>query len=79
MKLKIISLKCIKFEGEAAGLNIKTTSGEITVLDNHRPLITILSKGDAVIIKTDGSREKIAVNSGFLEMGPDNDLGVLID
>lgn len=79
MILRIISLQGIKFEGEAAGFNVKTSSGEITVLDHHRPLISVLTKGEAKIIKPDGGRENIAINSGFLEMGGKNSLSVLID
>ena len=79
MKLTILSLKGVQYDGQAAGLNVKTSSGEITVLDHHQPLVSVLAKGEAKIIKTDGGREKIHINSGFLEMGPKNDLSVLID
>lgn len=79
MKLTILSLKGNQFDGEAAGLNVKTASGEITVLDHHRPLVTVLAAGEAKIIKPDGNREGVSINSGFLEMGPKNDLRVLID
>lgn len=79
MKLTILSLKGIQYDGEAAGLNVKTASGEITVLDHHRPLVTVLAKGEAKIIKFDGSYENIPVNSGFLELDPKNNLRVLID
>ncbi|MBI2055714.1 MAG: hypothetical protein HYT42_02370 [Candidatus Sungbacteria bacterium] len=79
MKLTILSLKGVRFDGEAAGFNVKTTSGEITVLNHHRPLVSVLAKGEAKIIKANGGREKIHINSGFLEMGSKNDLSVLID
>ena len=79
MRLKIISLKGVQFDGEVLGLNAKTTSGEITVLDHHRPLITVLESGSGVLIKKDGSREKIKINSGFLEVDRKNNLTVLAD
>lgn len=79
MTLRIISLGGIQFEGEVAGLNAKTEAGEITVLNHHRPLITILKRGEAVILKNDGSRKKIKINSGFLEMDQGNNLSVLAD
>ena len=79
MRLKILSLKGIEYEGEVAGLNVKTASGEITVLDRHRPLLTTLAPGKAIILKNDGSRETRPIASGFLEMGPANDLTVLAD
>ena len=72
MKLSIISLKGLEFEGKVSSINLKTTSGEITVLDNHRPLITQLVKGEAIIIKEDGGKLGFNIQSGFLEMGISN-------
>ena len=79
MQLTIYSLKGIEFQGEAEALNVKTQSGEITVLDNHRPLITLLKKGTAKIIKRGGNVEKIDINSGFLEVQPGSLVDALID
>ena len=78
MKLNIISLGGIKFDGEVTSVNLKTTSGEITVLDNHRPLITQLAKGQVVIIKKDGEKTNFDIESGFLEVGFDNKATVLV-
>ncbi len=77
MKLSIISLQGIKFEGEISSLNLKTSSGEITVLDNHRPLITSLLKGTAVVIKQNGDAFDFDINSGFLEIGENNSATIL--
>jgi len=79
MKLTVLSLKGVEFEGDVLGFNTKTLSGEITVLDHHRPLITILKKGPAWIIKEGGDRVRLDIKSGFLEMSQDNELNVLID
>lgn len=72
MKLSIISLKGLEFEGEVSSLNLKTTSGEITVLDNHRPLITQLVEGRAVVIKETGEKLSFDTRSGFLEVSENN-------
>lgn len=79
MKLSIISLKGIQFEGEATSVNLKTTSGEITVLDNHRPLITALASGQAVITKKDGNKFDFDINSGFMEVSPNSKVVILAD
>ncbi len=79
MYLKIISLKGIEYENNIASLNIKTQSGEITVLENHRPLITLLKKGLATIIDQQKQKKEIEINSGFLEVTPQNKINVLID
>ena len=59
MKLKIISLKGKEYEGEADGVIAKTTSGEVTLLDNHLPIISSLKSGDVttgvVVSRADGT------------------------
>lgn len=79
MQLTIYSLKGIEFEGEVEGLNVKTKTGKITVLDKHRPLITVLAKGKAKIIKRDGTVAARAINSGFLEVMPSSRVDALIN
>lgn len=79
MKLNIISLKGIEFDGDISSLNLKTTSGEITVLDHHRPLITQLARGRAVVIKEGGEILNFGVDSGFLEVGDKNEATILIN
>lgn len=79
MYLNIISLQGIQFDGEISSLNLKTTSGEITVLDNHRPLITQLAKGQAVIIKENDEKFNFDINSGFLEIGEGNQATILVN
>ena len=78
MKLNIISLKGLEFDGEITSLNLKTTSGEITVLNNHRPLITQLNKGSALVIKENGDKLNFDINSGFLEVSDGNQANLLI-
>ena len=78
MKLNIISLKKIEYGGDAVSVNIKTTSGEITVLDNHRPLVTQLSSGIAVVTKEDGEKINFQITSGFLEVGENNQVSILV-
>jgi len=78
MRLKILSLKGVEYDGEAKGLNVKTGAGEITVLDHHLPIIADLKKGKAVVFLEDEKKE-IVVKGGFLEMSRDNVLTLLVD
>ncbi len=78
MKLTIQSLKGTEFEGEALAFNVKTLTGEITVLDNHRPIITALGSCNAKITKKNGDTEYKKIKTGFLEMDRNNNLSVLI-
>ncbi len=79
MKLSIISLRGIEFDGEVSSLNLKTTSGEITVLDNHRPLLTSLISGQAIIIKENGEKLSFNISSGFFEVGKGNQATILMN
>ena len=78
MKLLHSYLKGIEWGGEAVSFKAKTRNGEITVLDNHRPLITLLEEGTAKIGLQD-SIKNFEIKSGFLEMDDRNNLSVLAD
>lgn len=68
MRLGIYSLKRTLFQGEAELLNCQTASGEITVLDGHRPLISVLRAGTLKIVDKNKKEHYIPVSSGFLEV-----------
>ena len=78
MMLQVISLKGVKYEGDIKSVNVKTTSGEITVLDHHLPLITVLTKGQLVVEDTNGKETVIHTESGFLEVKEGNQAVALI-
>jgi len=70
MKLSIYSLKNILFQGSATSLNCQTVMGEITVLDNHEALISVLSAGVVKIIDENKREQNFPIKSGFLEVLP---------
>lgn len=63
MELKIYTLDGTKFEGKVSQVSLPTSDGEITVLPNHIPLITILKQGE---VKIDG--EKFLIDGGVAEI-----------
>ena len=79
MKLAVYSLKKILYQGEAASVNLKTASGEITILDHHRPLISLLTESDVKITDANNKEHHIEAHGGFLEMTKDNTLKLLIE
>ncbi|MDP2599038.1 MAG: hypothetical protein Q8P49_04360 [Candidatus Liptonbacteria bacterium] len=87
MKLDVYSLQKVLFRGEAVSVNCQTASGEITVLDHHRPLISVLKKGNLKITRAESDRsidksEKevyIPVSSGFLEVRDGNEARFLVE
>ena len=67
MELSVYSLKKVLFDGKAESLTCATTTGEITVLDHHEPLVTELAKGVLKIVDGERKEHYIPISSGFLE------------
>lgn len=79
MKLSIYSLKKVLFQGQAVLLNCKTVMGEITVLENHEPLITVLTQGVMRVKNSSDKEEYFEIKSGFLEVKPDSDVRCIVE
>ena len=79
MRVEIYSLKRVVFEGEASEANCKTAMGEITVLDHHEPLISLLQEGPIAITAADGTAHHFPVKGGFLEVKPENLARFIVD
>jgi F-type H+-transporting ATPase subunit epsilon len=67
LKLKIVTPERLVLEGEVDQVSIPMTSGEITVLPDHIPLIGELASGDVVAV-IDGEYVPMAVVGGFAEI-----------
>lgn len=73
MKLKILSFWGQSFSNEnVVSITLMTRMGEITVLDNHAPLITAIQPGTLYVIYKDENnidiRDDFAVGSGVVEV-----------
>ena len=79
MKVGVYSLKKVMFDGEASSVNCKTSSGEITVLNHHQPLIASLEKGVVKIVDADSQEHFLQISAGFLEVNPLNRARLLVD
>ena len=79
MKLSIYSLKKILFQGQASLLNCKTIVGEITVLDNHHPLIGVLKQGTIKVLGKENQEFFFQIKSGFIEVKPKNEIRCLVE
>jgi F-type H+-transporting ATPase subunit epsilon len=67
MKLFIYALNNTLYEGEAELVGLPTVEGEISVLDNHLPIITTLKQGD-IKIKNGKEIKNFQIKSGFAEI-----------
>ena len=77
MLLKIYSLKKVLYEGAAKSLNVQSVDGELTILDNHLPLVAALKNGPIKIRGADDKEEIIPAASGFLEVKPGSEVTIL--
>lgn len=70
IKFEIVTPEKTVFKKDINQITIPTKDGEITVLPNHIPLISVLVPGE-IIIKKDGESFSIAVSGGFVEVSID--------
>ncbi len=78
LKFKIATPEKVVYEDEIEQVSIPTTSGEITVMENHIPLVSVVQAGELKIKDKDGDHI-LAIAGGFLEIRDDNELIILAD
>ncbi len=78
MRVSIYSLKSVLYDDEAASVNCQTEAGEITILDRHAPLITVLKPGTIVITNSSKKDQYFNVSGGFLEVGTKNTAKLIV-
>ena len=79
MKLSIYSIKQTLLDTEAEKVTIPTMQGEITVLDNHLPLITLVKEGVVSYYTSEHQWQEIAFSGGIAEIRPGSELVLLAD
>ena len=75
---KIVKPQGIVYESEIDKITIPTEAGEITVLPDHSPLVSVVSAGELLVHK---GKDIIAmaVSGGILEIRPESELYILAD
>ena len=68
IKFEIVTPERIVLKESVLQASIPTTTGEITVLPGHLPLVSIVKAGVVELKKTDGQLEIVAVSGGLLEV-----------
>ncbi len=76
--LKIATPERIIYENDIFQVSIPTMDGEITVLPNHVPLVSVLRAGEMRIVDKEGE-QILAVSGGFLEVRGQNEIVILAD
>jgi len=78
INFKIATPEKVVYEDTIFQVSIPTTSGEITVLPNHIPLVSVLVAGELKIKDKEGEHA-IALAGGFLEVRGNNEIIILTD
>ena len=77
IKFKIVTPERIVYESEIDQVTLPAQEGEITVLPNHIPLISVLMPGE-LIAKNDSEEIAMAVSGGIVEVRS-NEITILAD
>lgn len=71
IKFEIVTPERVVLKEDVLQLTVPTTTGEITILPNHIPLISVLQAGVIEIKLPDNTSEVMAVSGGFIEVMKD--------
>ena len=75
--LSVITPEKTVFEGSATSISVPSIDGEITVLQDHAPLIALLASGE-MTVSDQTSQRHMAVHGGFVQVSS-NSVQILTD
>ncbi len=76
LQVELVAADRVVWSGEAVRVLARTASGDLGVLANHAPLLSVLVPGVVEIEEPGGERIRAAVGEGFLSVA-DNRVSVL--
>jgi F-type H+-transporting ATPase subunit epsilon len=68
IKFEIVTPERVVLKQEALQVTVPTTSGEITILPDHIPLVSVLQSGVIEVKRADNVVEIMSVSGGFIEV-----------
>lgn len=71
IKFEIVTPEQIVLKEAVVRATIPTTSGELTILPDHIPLVSVLRSGLIEVEKNNGEVEIMVISGGFLEVQSD--------
>ncbi len=72
MRLTIHTIEATQFDRDVLSVTLPTEVGEITILEQHMPLVSLVKPGRIKIVEPSGREEIIQFEShGFLEVEPE--------
>lgn len=68
MKLEILTPDERIFDGKVTSISVPGTKGAFTILHNHAPIISTLTKGQIKIVPEGSKAETISIEGGVIEV-----------
>ena len=79
MNIAVYSLQNTLFSDTAEKLICRTPQGQITILDHHLPMISLLTRHSLEIVHPAGEATRIPIAGGFLEVQPESKIVILAE
>jgi F-type H+-transporting ATPase subunit epsilon len=77
IKLKIMTPEKIIYQNDILEITLPTEAGELTLLPDHMPLVTIAKTGEMRLKNLDGEMLPMSISGGIVEVrGSDNDKNI---
>lgn len=76
LTVEVVSATGVAWEGQAISVIARTTEGDIGIMADHEPYLAGLVPCAAEVLTTDGRREILALDGGFLSVA-DNRVSML--
>ena len=77
LTVSVVSPERTLYEGEAESIVAPAFDGQVGILTNHAPMLTLLGTGE-LRLKASGGERKFTVSGGFLEVA-DNRVRVVTE
>jgi len=71
LKVSVISPESVLFEGEATSVVAPAFDGEVGILENHAPMMTLLGTGSLRLDSASGEK-RFNIEGGFLQVVENN-------
>lgn len=68
LHVEVVSAEEVVWSGEADQVIARTTEGDVGILPRHQPMLALLVPAGVEVFSTEGSREVIAVDGGFISV-----------
>ena len=78
MPFNIVTPEGVIYKDDVLKVTVPTEAGEVTILGNHAPMVSILKAGELHIYKDD-QIISMAVSTGFIEIRPTGELYIIAD